>query len=140
MKSFLIIDQLNDKQILQLYDLYQKMWWSEGRTLEEIAITLKNSLSFGLIETGTQDLVGYARVLTDEIKYAFVFDVMVVEDYRGKGLGKMIMDAVVGCHRLKGIKNFELTCVPELTGFYGAYGFSENYGEVRPMRCSRTIV
>ena len=42
-------------------------------------------MSFGLIEDDTQDLVRYTRVLTDEIKYAFIFDVMVVKYHRKKG-------------------------------------------------------
>ena len=43
--------------------------------MEDIAIMLKNSMSFGVIENNTKRLVGYARVLTDAIKYApFLMD------------------------------------------------------------------
>ena len=66
--------------------------------MEQITTTLDNSISFGLIENATQDLVGYARVLTDEIKYAFIFDMMLAEQPRGKKLGNMIMDAIIGSY------------------------------------------
>jgi predicted GNAT family N-acyltransferase len=139
MKKFSIIEQLNSAQIAQLFDLFQKMWWAEGRTSEEIAIVMQNSMSFGIIENDTQNLVAYARVLTDEIKYAFIFDVMAVDYHRGKGLGKMLMDAILVHPKLKNVKNFELTCAPDMAAFYEKFGFSENYGrEVRPMRYSRS--
>lgn len=60
MKNFSLVEQRNLVQIKQLFDLFQQMWWSEGRTIEQITIMLKTSLSFGLVENGTQNLVGYA--------------------------------------------------------------------------------
>jgi predicted GNAT family N-acyltransferase len=140
MRQFLIIDQLNDNQVQQLNKLFQEMWWAKERTMDDIAIMLKNSMSFGVVERDTQNLVAYARVLTDEIKYAFIFDVIVVDYHRGKGLGKLIMDAIIAHPRLKNVKNFELTCAPDMVGFYEKFGFSESYGDdVRPMRFSRSI-
>jgi predicted GNAT family N-acyltransferase len=139
MKNFSIIHNLNTIQIAKLHTLYQKMWWSVGRTMEEISILLKNSISFGVIENDTQDLVGYARVLTDEIKYAFIFDVMTLEKYRGIGLGKMIMESIIDHPKLKNITRFELTCRPDMVPFYEKFGFSENYGDdVRPMRYKKS--
>ena len=138
MKDFSIIEQLNQKQIVQLSELFKEMWWTRDRTMEEILVMLKNSISFGLIDNKTEDLVGYARVLTDEIKYAFIFDVMTVDYHRGKGLGKMLMSTIIDHPRFQRIKNFELTCAPDMVGFYVKFGFSENYGsDVRPMRLSR---
>jgi len=138
MKDFSIVEQLDNRQIQQLYDLFKQMWWANKRTMEEISVMVRNSMSFGVIETDTQKLVGYARVLTDEIKYAFIFDVMTVDYYRGKGLGKMLMNAIISHPRLKNVNNFELTCAPDMVAFYEKFGFSENYGgEVRPMRFAR---
>lgn len=141
MSEFLIIEQLNNKQVQQLHDLFKQMWWAKKRTLEEISTMLNTSMSFGVIESNTENLVGYARVLTDEIKYAFIFDVMAVEYYRGQGLGKMLMDAIIAHPRLKSVSNFELTCAPDMVTFYEKFGFSENYGsDVRPMRYNRTLL
>lgn len=137
MKEFSIIEQLNESQIKQLHHLLQQMWWSRERSLDEVLTMLKTSMSFGLIENETQDLVGYARVLTDEIKYAFIFDVMVVEKYRGNGFGKRIVDAVIGHPRLKNIKRFELTCAEDMVPFYEKFSFSKDYGEAIPMRLKK---
>src|SRR5947207_3356320 len=107
MNHFLIIDQLNAKQVSQLHDLFKQMWWTKDRSMEEISTMLNLSMSFGVVESDTKDLIGYARVLTDEIKYAFIFDVMLVDYHRGKGIGKMVMDAIIAHPRLKNVKRFE---------------------------------
>ena len=140
MNEFLLIENLDPFHIEQLFNLFQKLQWT--KTMDEISIMLKNSISFGLIETKTQNLVGYSRLLTDEIKYAFIFDLVVDEHHRKKGLGKMLMKAIISHPQLKNIKNFELTCAPAMTRFYEKFGFSEEYisaefGKVKPMRFSR---
>lgn len=140
MNTFTIVEQLNEIQIEQLYSLFRQMWWAHDRNMADILTMLKNSISFGLIENDTQNLVGYTRVLTDEIKYAFIFDVMIAEQHRGKGLGKMIMDAIIAHPKLRNIKNFELTCSPDMMPFYERFGFSDDYGEVKPMRFKRVEV
>lgn len=138
MNDFSIIEQLSEKQIAQLTELFKEMWWSRNRTAEEISIMLKNSISFGLIDNMTKDLVGYARVLTDEMKYAYIFDVMTLESHRGKGLGKLLINAIINHPRFKKVKNFELTCAPDMVSYYAQFGFNENYGDdVKPMRLSR---
>ena len=91
-----------------------------------------------IIENNTQHLVAYARVLTDKMKYAFIFDAMATESHRGKGLGKMLMESIIAHPNLKNIKNFELTCRPEMVAFYEKFGFNENQGNnVKPMRYQR---
>lgn len=136
MSEFSIIEQLNPKQVGQLHALFQQMWWSEGRTIEEIVIILKNCIPFGVIENERKNLIGFARVLTDEIKYAFIFDVMVVEHHQKKGLGKLLMNTIIAHPKLRNIKNFELTCAPDMVEFYEQFNFSKSYGDVVPMRCS----
>lgn len=138
MNKYSIVEELNDGQKQELYDLYQQMWWSVGRTKEEISKILLNSLIFGIIEDESKKLIGFARVLTDEIKYAFIFDVMISEAYQGKGFGRILMKSILSHHKLQDIKNFELTCVPDLESFYSKFGFTLDYGKVNPMRYSRT--
>jgi len=135
MSEYSISHDLSNKQIEQLFELFKQMWWAKDRTLDEVNIMLKNSISFALIENTTPNLVGYARVITDEIKYAFIFDVMVVEFLRGKKLGKFLIQTIISDARFKNVKNFELTCAPEMMSFYEKLGFSEDYGlKSIPMR------
>src|SRR5947209_2922130 len=118
MEKYSIIERLSLEHITQLSELFKQTWWARDRTKVEIEIMLICSMSFGLIENETQRLIGYARVLTDEIKYAFIFDVILLEHSRGKGMGKMLMETIIAHPRLKNITRFELTCAPDMVGFY----------------------
>lgn len=81
-----IITQVNDSQIKDLYQLYQLSWWSQGRMLDGIKIMLENSdLIIGLSHCETEKLIGFARVLTDYVYRATIWDVMVDPSYQKKG-------------------------------------------------------
>ena len=137
MNEYSITQQFTTEQINQLINLFKQMWWTKDCSENEVSIMLQTSISFGLIENQTKNLVGYARVLTDKIKYAFIFDVMLEEAARRKGLGKFLMNTILTHAHFKDIKNFELTCAPDMMEFYEKFGFSEDYGQVRPMKLCR---
>lgn len=138
--EFIVIETLNTQHIDQLENLFKKMWWAKDRTREEMLIMLETCMSFGVIETKNQKLIAYARVLTDVIKYAYIFDVITDEEYRGNGLGKMLINTIINHPKLRNVQNFELTCAPDMVAFYEKFGFSENYGwEVRPMRFHKKL-
>src|SRR3990167_6717974 len=128
--SYSIRNEMTEEQLDQLHALSQKMWWSADRTKEEIATMLKHCMPFAVIDNDTQRLVGFARVLTDEVRYVYIYDVMTVEPLRSRGIGKMIMEAMLTHPKLSCVKYFELTCAPDLVGYYKKFGFSEDYANV----------
>lgn len=132
--KYSILNNVTTEQFDQLHTLTQKMWWSTDRTKEEMVTLLKHSLPFAVIDNSTQQLVGFARVLTDEVRYAYIYDVMTDESLRGKGIGKMIMNAILSHPQLSRVKYFELTCAPEMVDYYLKLGFTCDYGIVMPMR------
>lgn len=126
--------EMTYEQFDQLHRLIKTMWWSTDRTKEEIETMHKHCLPFAVIDNNTQRLIGFARVLTDEVRYAYIYDVMTEEPLRGKGIGKMIMQAILSHPKLMRVKYFELTCAPEMVEYYRKFGFSDNYETVIPMR------
>jgi predicted GNAT family N-acyltransferase len=88
----------------------------------------------GVVEQDSKRLVGFARVLTDSIFKAFIFDVIVASDYRDKKLGALLMDAVLSHRNLQQVKHFELYCLPEMESFYQRWGFSRDVSNVTLMR------
>ncbi len=126
---------ITDEQVDQLLTLSKKMWWSTDRTKEELITMLHHCIPFVMVENQTQQLVGFARVLTDKVRYAYIFDLMAEESLHGKGIGKSIMNAIFNHHQLSSIKYFDLTCTPEMAGYYRKFGFSENMDCVIAMRC-----
>lgn len=125
--KYVIYNELTSDQLDQLHVLMTKMWWCIDRTKDEITIMLKHCIPFAVIDTNTNRLVGFGRVLTDEIKYAYIYDVMTEESLRGIGIGKMIMNAILSHPELSRVKYFELTCAPDMVGYYEKFGFSRDY-------------
>jgi predicted GNAT family N-acyltransferase len=122
-----IVDQLDEPHVHDLVALYQNEWWSKGRTAEDVRKMLAHSdIVFGLVEAESDRLVGFARVLTDRIYRATLYDVIVSGDRRGAELGKRLMDAVTSHPDLAAIEQLELHCLPELEPFYAKWGFVHN--------------
>src|SRR5262249_19709448 len=118
-----------------LHQLYQKEWWTKGRTLGDVRRMLDHSdYIFGLSEPESMNLVGFARVLTDRVFKVFIFDVIVAAQYRDHGLGRLIMDQILQHPDLLSVKHFELYCLPELIPFYERCGFSADVGAIVLLR------
>lgn len=133
--TFEKIDQLSPSQILQLHQLYQNEWWTKGRTLADVNIMLQNTdFIFAICEGGSNQLIAFARVLTDKVFKALILDVIVDPAYRTKGLGKEIMQMILEHPELKRVKHFELYCLPELIPFYKKWGFTDDLGKLTAMR------
>ena len=129
-----IIDTLNLKHLTQLYNLYQNEWWTKDRTLEETQEIVKNSSVVIGFVNDDDDLVAFARVLSDFVAKAIIFDVIVDPRYRKQGLGKKLMDAIPTHSKLQKVKHFELYCLPEMVTFYREYGFEDSLGGLVFMR------
>lgn len=133
--SFDLVIDLSEQQIDELHDLFDSEWWTEGRDRTDIETMLDHSDEVvGLRDSDTGELVAFARILTDYVYRAFVFDVIVEESRRGSGLGRRIMDAIVEHPSLSEVERLELYCSEDQTSFYEQWGFSTDVGSSRLMR------
>jgi GNAT superfamily N-acetyltransferase len=73
-------------------------------------------------------------VLTDWRYRAYVYDVIVAPDWQGRGLGRVLMDALLAHPRLVAVETIELSCQPEMVAFYRRWGFSDELGGSLLMR------
>lgn len=129
-----VIDTLTDDQCRQLHALYQQEWWTRGRSLADTRKCIEDSqIRIGLIDD-SGSLQGFARVLTDNVFKAIVFDVIVASNRRGSGLGKALISLVLNHPKLRSVKHVELYCLPKMSGFYEKLGFSRDVGQVELMR------
>ena len=114
--------------------MYKDVGWGE-RSIEDILKCIEGSqICIGIIDDNN-DLIGFIRVISDFIYKAFIFDVMVCKEYRGKGLGKKLIDHVKNHEKLKNVKHLELYCLPNLDAFYSSLGFSTDLDGIKLMRC-----
>jgi ribA/ribD-fused uncharacterized protein len=101
--------------------LANRSYWAQGRSLEVVRRSIEHSLCFGVYDGEQQ--VGFARVVTDYATFAWLCDVFVLDSHRGLGLGKWLIECVVGHAELQGLKHFILATrdAHELYRRYGGF-------------------
>ncbi|HKO60864.1 MAG TPA: GNAT family N-acetyltransferase [Pyrinomonadaceae bacterium] len=95
-------------------------YWGQGRKIETVQRALNNSLNFGLYKNDEQ--IGFARVVTDYCTFAWLADVFVVEDYRGTGLSKWLMEVIISHPQLVNMRRWVLA-TKDAHGLYAHFGF-----------------
>ena len=129
-----VVTTLSSAHISQLHALYAQEWWTQGRTLEQTEQVVANSsVVIGIVDD-ENCLQAFVRVLSDFVFKALLFDVIVADAYRDKGVGKQLVKAVYNHPKLSEVKHFELYCHPEITDFYRQYGFVETDSNLQLMR------
>lgn len=97
-------------------------YWAEDIPRDLLARAVANSIPFS-VKLGAEQ-VGFARVITDRATFAYLSDVYILEAYRGRGLARRLMDAVMAHPDLQGLRRFSLT-TRDAEGLYRQYGFRE---------------
>ncbi|MBI3352122.1 MAG: GNAT family N-acetyltransferase [Nitrospirae bacterium] len=105
-------------------ELYQYAPWAKDRNLKEIKKALSNSTL--VISAWDRDLlVGFARVLSDKVFRATLWDVIVLPDYQKQGVGSMMIEKIIFHPLLKTVDRFWLnTKQPD---FYKKFGFVQSH-------------
>lgn len=135
LSRFEVSYEISSDYLPELMGLFASAWWTADRTADEVQRILAGSdLLVAVTDRMSGRLVGFARVLTDEVYLAVIMDVIAAADVRGVGIGTTIMDAVLGHPRLAKVRSIELVCQPELTAFYQRWGFTHDVGRSRLMR------
>jgi GNAT superfamily N-acetyltransferase len=95
-------------------------YWSPGvpRTVVERAIA--NSLCFGLLLE--DQTIGFARVITDKATFAYLADVYVLPEHRGKGLSLRLMEQIMRHPNLQGLRRM-LLATRDAHSLYQKFGF-----------------
>ena len=100
--------------------LSEESYWAQNRTMEQTLTAIKNSLPFG-VYTG-ENQIGFARVVTDYATFAYLGDVYILEEFRGRGLSKWLMEVIVGHPELLGFRRWVLATKDAHT-LYEKFGF-----------------
>lgn len=101
--------------------LCERSYWAKGRTMDQVMRSIEHSLCFGVYQGEQQ--IAFARVVTDFTVYAYILDVFVLENFRGLGLGKFLMNCIMKHPELQGLKRWMLG-TEDAHGLYEQYGFT----------------
>ncbi len=97
-------------------------YWCAGISRALVARSIEHSVPFG-IYCGREQ-VGFARVISDHATFAYLADVFVKEEHRGKGLGKWLIETIVSHPELQGLRRFVLA-TRDAQELYRKFGFVE---------------
>jgi GNAT superfamily N-acetyltransferase len=97
-------------------------YWAMGRTRDAFETAARHSMNFGVYSSdGSQ--VAYARVVTDRATFAWLCDVYVDRDHRGRGLGTRLVDGVLSALRPLRLKRM-LLATADAHEVYARHGFT----------------
>jgi GNAT superfamily N-acetyltransferase len=103
--------------------LSEESYWVPGIPLDVVRRGIEGSLNFGLYAEGGKRQAGLARIITDYATFAYVCDVFVLDEYRGRGLGVWLMECVAAHPRLQGLRRWMLG-TKDAHGLYEKTGFT----------------
>lgn len=111
-------------------------YWAKNIPLSAIERSIKNSFCFGLYKKEQYDLqIGFARAITDFATFAYLADVFILEEYRGQGLSKWLMETILNCEALQGLRSWMLA-TRDAHALYAQFGFTPLENPLRFMRLS----
>lgn len=116
-----------DVEAIQRF-LENESYWARTRTKEQTRTAIENSICFGVYHRDR--LIGFARVVSDLATFAYLGDVFIVEEYRGRGLSVWLMEVIVAHPDLQGLRRWVLA-TRDAHKLYEKFGF---YQLVHPER------
>jgi len=114
--------------------LANESYWVAGISRADVEKCIEHSLCFGLYLDGCQ--VGFARVVTDFVRFAHLLDVFVLKDFRGRGYSKLLMGGILGAPELATVVRFSLGTA-DAHGLYRQFGFGAPTSPERAMELNR---
>jgi len=120
MNDLIISDDKTKLDIELIHKFLSTSYWAKGRTIEEVKKSIEHSICFGVYKDSKQ--IGFARIVTDYTLIAYLMDVFILEEHRGKGFSKLLLKKIFEDDRFKSIKKWMLATKDAHT-LYTQFGF-----------------
>jgi GNAT superfamily N-acetyltransferase len=104
--DYTISDAPGDQQVDRIHAYLSRSYWAKDIPISSVARSMANSLCVGVFFRGEQ--VGFARVVTDRTTFAYLCDVYVLDEHRGKGLASWMLKVIADHPELRGLRRFML--------------------------------
>jgi GNAT superfamily N-acetyltransferase len=105
---------------VMVHEFLTNSYWAKGIPLETVRLSIENSIPFGVYHG--QQLVGFARIISDRATFAYLADVFVLPSHRGRGLSRWLMECIVSHPDLQGLRRWMLA-TQDAHGLYAKFGF-----------------
>jgi GNAT superfamily N-acetyltransferase len=105
-----------------VHGFLRRSYWAAGVPENVVRRSIENSLCFGVYRGEEQ--AGFARVVTDRATFAYLADVFVLEQHRGRGIGKWLVEVILSHPDLQGLRRWMLA-TRDAHDLYRRYAFAE---------------
>ena len=121
------VENWPEEDIIKLYK--SGNWWKNSYDSSSIKYLIKGSFKFAVIIEKKKNLtIGMGRILSDGVSDAYIQDLVILNEYRNKGLGAKLVKFLVDYCVSKGINWIGLISEPGQHGFYSSIGFRKMEG------------
>lgn len=120
--EFRITTNQKEMDINVIHGYLSRSYWAQGVPRATVQKSIEGSLCFAVFHDSRQ--VGFARVITDKATFGYLSDVFILEEYRGKGLSKWLMEIILGHPELQNFRRFLLS-TRDAHGLYRQFGFKD---------------
>ncbi len=130
MSNYLMVEKdgytiSNDPSKIEVETVHEYLskhsYWAQNIPYAVVQTSIQNSFCFGVFFEGRQ--VGFARLITDKATFAYLADVFILPEHRGKGLSKWLMQAMQALPELKGLRRW-LLGTKDAHGLYAQFGWT----------------
>ena len=104
-----------------IHGFLSKAYWAIGIPMETVKRSIEHSVPFGIYHGGR--LIGFGRVITDRATFGYIGDVFVLDEHRGQGLSKWLVECMLAHPELQGFRRWILL-TRDAQGLYRKFGFT----------------
>ena len=120
--KFYISTEKEKMDIDLIHSFLTRSYWAEGISKEIVRRSIEGALCFGVFENEKQ--IGFARMITDRATFAYLADVFIIDEYRGLGLSKWLMEVIMSHPDLQGLRRLMLA-TRDAHELYKKFGFTQ---------------
>lgn len=133
-----LIIKYNELTAEEFIFLWQAVHWGDGPSLEQTKLAMEHTLFRVSIYDGDK-IIAMARMIGDMGLDYYIKDVVVIPEYQGKGIGRLLIDELLKFIKENGVKDtdifVELCAMPDKIPFYEKFGFDSNEAQRLKMMC-----
>lgn len=119
--DYIVSTNPEDQDLDVIHGFLSQSYWARNIPRETVARSLQGALCFALLHKGRQ--IGFARVISDSATIAYLGDVFVLPEYRGRGLAGWLLECVTSHPQLQGLRRWILATA-DAHGLYEKFGFT----------------
>jgi ribosomal protein S18 acetylase RimI-like enzyme len=139
--EYWIVDGYDEMDFVKVTAMLKGTYWCNGIREAEVLASARNSALLVGAFTKDSNQVGYARVISDKTRFAYILDVIVDECCRRQGVGQAMIKCILNHPDLKDVYQW-LLVTRDAHGVYQKFGFNpvsrpDDWMEIRHVRPDR---